>query len=122
MTRRRNRHIGSSLDDWLRDESAKDASFVAGLDEQFDRFRLAQQLKVMRLGAGLSQAELAERVRTKQPSIARIEKAQTLPKLDFLQRVAQGLGWKMEVRFKRIQAVRRIRSVKRRTRVRSTRR
>jgi len=122
MTRRRNRHIGTSLDDWFKEEASKDASFSAGLGEQFDKYRLAQRLKLMRLGAGLSQAELAERVHTRQPSIARIEKAQTLPKLDFIQRVAHGLGWKMEVRFKRIQAVKRIRSAKRRTRVRSTRR
>jgi len=122
MTRQRNRHIGTSLDDSFKDESAKDASFAGGLDEQFDKYRLAQKLRAMRQGAGLSQEQLAERVRTKQPSIARIEKAQTLPKLDFLQRVAHGLGWKMEVRFSRIQARRRTRSTKRKTRVRGTRR
>ncbi len=122
MTRQRNRHIGTSLDDWIKDESAKDASFAAGLDEQFDKYRLAQKLKAMRQGAGLSQEELAERVRTKQPSIARIEKAQTLPKLDFLQRVAHGLGWEMEVRFRRIRAGRRTRPAKRRTRVHGNRR
>jgi DNA-binding XRE family transcriptional regulator len=74
MARQRNRHIGTSLDDWLKDESAKDASFAAGLDEQFDKYRLAQKLKAMRQGAGLSQEELAERVRTKQPSVARIDR------------------------------------------------
>ncbi len=47
-TRHRNKHIGSSLEDWLEEESAKDPSFAAGLDEQFNKYRLAQQLRVSR--------------------------------------------------------------------------
>lgn len=105
-----NKHIGSSLDKWLEGESAKDPSFAAGLDEQFDKYRLAQQLKAMREKAGLSQKQLAERVRTKQPSIARIERARTLPRLDLLQRVAHALGAEMVVSFRRVQRARRGRS------------
>lgn len=50
-TRRRSNHIGSSLEeDWLEEESAKDPSFAAGLEEQFNKYRLAQQLKAAREG------------------------------------------------------------------------
>ena len=104
-TRHRNKHIGSSLDDWLKEESAKDASFAGRLDEQFNKYRLAQELKAMREKAGLSQKELAERVHTKQPSIARMERARVLPKLDLLQRVARALGAEVVVSFRRIQPV-----------------
>lgn len=112
-TRHRNRHIGSSLDDWLKKESAKDRSFAAGLDERFNKYRLAQELKAMREQAGLSQKQLAERVHTKQPSIARLERARVLPKLDLLQRVARALGAEVMVSF------RRVRSSPRRSRVAS---
>jgi ribosome-binding protein aMBF1 (putative translation factor) len=98
-TRNRKKHIGSSLDDWLEEESAKDPSFTAGLDEQFNKYRLAQQLKALREKAGLSQKQLAERVRTKQPSIARLEGARAWPRLDLLQRVARALGAEMSVSF-----------------------
>ncbi len=90
-TRHRNKHIGSSLEDWLEEESAKDPSFAAGLDE------------------GLSQKQLAERVKTKQPSIARLEGARAWPRLDLLQRVARALGAEMIVSFRRPQAARRSR-------------
>jgi ribosome-binding protein aMBF1 (putative translation factor) len=100
-TRHRNKHIGSSLGEWLEEESAKDASFAVGLDEQFNKYRLAQQLKTLRKKAGLSQKQLAERVKTKQPSIARLEGARAWPKLDLLQRVARALGAEMIVSFHR---------------------
>ena len=99
--RHRNKHIGSSLDDWFEQESKKDPSFVAGLEERFDKYRLAQKLKGLREKAGLSQKQLAERVRTKQPSIARLEGARAWPKLDLLQRVAHALGAEMIVSFRR---------------------
>ena len=108
-TRHRNKHIGSSLEDWLEEESAKDPSFAAGVDEQFNKYRLAQQLKALRERAGLSQKQLAERVKTKQPSIARLEGARAWPKLDLLQRVARALGAEMIVSFRRPHAGRRSR-------------
>jgi HTH-type transcriptional regulator/antitoxin HipB len=107
MRKRNNKHIGSSLDEWLEEEAAKDPSFAAGLDERFDKYRLAQQLRTLREKAGLSQEQLAKRVRTKQPSIARMENARTVPKLDLLQRVARALGAEMVVSFRRVQAARR---------------
>ncbi len=105
-TRHRNKHIGSSLDEWLEEEGTKDPSFAAGLDERFNKYRLAQQLKALR---GLSQKQLAERVKTKQPSIARLEGARAWPRLDLLQRVARALGAEMIVGFRRPRAGRRSR-------------
>src|SRR5437660_122639 len=103
-TRHRNKHIGSSLDDWLKEESAKDPLFATGLDEQFNKYGLAHELKTMREKAGLSQKQLAERVHTKQPSIARLERARVLPKLDLLQRVARALGAEVVVTFRNKQS------------------
>jgi transcriptional regulator with XRE-family HTH domain len=47
----------------------------------------------------LSQAELAERAGTKQPAIARLESGRVVPRLELLQKIADALGMRLEVRF-----------------------
>lgn len=49
-------------------------------------------LSALRLGAGLSQAQLAKLVETSQPHIARIEKGVTDPGTDMISRIATALG------------------------------
>jgi transcriptional regulator with XRE-family HTH domain len=51
----------------------------------------AYQLARLRIMRGLTQAELAERVGTQQPSIARLEGGKVEPTLPFLRRVAEAL-------------------------------
>lgn len=51
-----------------------------------------ETLSALRLAAGLSQAQLAVKVSTSQPHIARIEKGQTDPSTDVIARIAQALG------------------------------
>jgi len=58
----------------------------------------ACQLARLRILRGLTQQQLAERVGTRQPSIARLESGREEPKLGFLRRVAEALGAKVEVR------------------------
>ena len=53
----------------------------------------------LRIAKGLSQAQLAKLVGTKQPGIARLESGKTEPKLSFLRRVAEALGYRLEIRF-----------------------
>lgn len=47
----------------------------------------------------IPQAELAARVGTKQPGIARLESGRVVPKLELLQKIAVAAGRKLEVRF-----------------------
>lgn len=54
----------------------------------YDVLETAYEIARLRLDRGLTQAELAELVGTKQPSITRLEKGETLPSLAFLKRVA----------------------------------
>jgi transcriptional regulator with XRE-family HTH domain len=51
-----------------------------------------------RLRAGLSQAELAQRMGTSQSAIARLESGQTLPSTKTLLRFAEATGSKLELR------------------------
>jgi ribosome-binding protein aMBF1 (putative translation factor) len=94
-----NKHIGSSFNDFLDEEKRRDPKFAKAVDEQIDRLELARAVRELREKLGLSQAELAAKVGTKQPGIARLESGRVVPKLELLQKIAVAAGRKLEVRF-----------------------
>jgi predicted transcriptional regulator len=55
-------------------------------------FAIARELIAARTRAGLSQAELAERMGTSQSTIARLESGSTLPSMRTLTRYAEATG------------------------------
>src|SRR5712672_551378 len=61
-------------------------------------FEIAAELLRARLRAGLSQAELAERMGTSQSTIARLENGHTLPSTKTLLRYAEATGSRFHVR------------------------
>jgi predicted transcriptional regulator len=61
-------------------------------------FEISAELLRARLRAGLSQAELAERMGTSQSAIARLESGQTLPSTKTLLRFAQATRSRIQVR------------------------
>ena len=61
-------------------------------------FAIASELIRARARAGLSQAELAERMGTSQSAIARLESGRTLPSAKTLIRFAKATGSKVELR------------------------
>jgi len=61
-------------------------------------FQIGQQITSVRIGKGFSQEELAKKVKTHQPSIARIEGGEYLPSLTFLVRITNALEAKLSVR------------------------
>ncbi|MBU0510922.1 MAG: helix-turn-helix domain-containing protein [Chloroflexi bacterium] len=72
----------------------QDAEFVETLHELEPGYQITR----LRIGRGLTQAQLAELVGTKQPSIARLESGETPPSLSFLKRVAGALDAHFEIR------------------------
>lgn len=56
------------------------------------RFEVANLITEARYHCKLTQAQLAKKVGTQQPSIARIESGSTLPSLSFLERLADSIG------------------------------
>jgi transcriptional regulator with XRE-family HTH domain len=56
----------------------------------------ARMLRSARLRAGLSQRALAERSGIPQPSIARMEAGQTVPRVDTLQRLLRATGHELD--------------------------
>jgi len=75
-------------------EKLKDPEFLAAAEELEPGYQVAR----LRMLRGLTQAQLAERVGTRQPSIARLENGSTTPSLSFLNRIAEALDARIEVR------------------------
>lgn len=70
----------------------------AEYDAMAPEFEIATELIRARIRAGLSQAELAARMKTSQSTIARLESGQTLPSTKTLLRFAEATGSKIEVK------------------------
>lgn len=72
----------------------------AAMEETAIEYEIARAVLEARLDKGLSQKELAAQLHTKQSVISRVENARTKPSLDFLERLADVLGYSLQVNFK----------------------
>ena len=70
----------------------EDPNFLVAAEELEPGYQVAR-LRILR---GLTQAQLAEMVGTRQPSIARLENGSSVPSLSFLTRIAEALDAKIE--------------------------
>lgn len=61
---------------------------------------VAEQVKMARKQAGMTQERLADIVGTKKSNISRLESGRYNPSFEFLSRIAQGLGKELEVRIR----------------------
>ena len=77
-------------------QQLKDPEFVAAANELEPGYQIAR----LRIQRGLTQAQLAEMVGTRQPSIARLENGSSVPSLSFLERIADGLDATVEITIK----------------------
>ena len=66
--------------------------------EAYEALEPVYQVARLRVMRGWTQEQLADLVGTKQPSIARFEGGKRDPRLSFLRRVANALGYRVEVR------------------------
>ena len=67
-------------------------------DAMGDEFGMARELIAARARAGLSQADVAQRMGTTQSAVARLESGQRPPSLRSVQRYAQAIGCRAVVR------------------------
>jgi ribosome-binding protein aMBF1 (putative translation factor) len=70
-------------------------------EAQAPEFDLARELIAARDRAGLTQAELAQRMHTTQSAIARLESGRALPSMRTLARFAEATGSRAVVRLER---------------------
>ena len=73
-------------------EKIKVPDFLAAAEELEPGYQVAR----LRMLRGLTQAQLAEMVGTRQPSIARLENGTSTPSLSFLTKIAEALGVMIE--------------------------
>lgn len=87
----------SGLDKFLRESMEEDEEFKSLFLAQVLELPVSTQLRVLRNFRGLSQAALSKKTRIVQPEVARIERADSNPKARTLERLAKGLGARVEI-------------------------
>ena len=82
----------------------KDPAVKAEYDAQAEEFALLDELLKARRRAGLTQAEVAARMGTKTPAVARLEAGggsrQHSPSVSTLRKYAQAVGCRLEIRLR----------------------
>lgn len=77
----------------------KDPAYVKEYDALEEEFALVTAIIKARAAAGLTQQELARRMKTTQGAIARLESGTTLPSTRTLKRFAKATGHKLKISF-----------------------
>lgn len=82
----------------VRKELLSDPETKREYDKLAPRYAVISELIAARLKKGMTQADIAKKVGTKQSAIARFEGGNVNPTLDFLERIAEVLGRKLIIR------------------------
>jgi ribosome-binding protein aMBF1 (putative translation factor) len=88
----------SDLKKYVAERKERDRKFAEGFDEGYEQFQIGVTLRKAREAAGLSQEELATRLKTKKTAISRIENHAADIKLSTLEKVASALGKRLQVK------------------------
>jgi ribosome-binding protein aMBF1 (putative translation factor) len=83
---------------------AKDPEFKRAYDALEEEFALAAVLIDARGQAGLSQEDVAARMKTSQQTVSRLEGGRANPSLKTLQRFASATGTRLKISFERVKA------------------
>lgn len=81
-------------------ELLKDPKVRQALKETELEYQIARSIIRARTEQGLTQAQLAKKLKTRQSVISRVENARTTPSLSFLKRLAEVLDASLRVQFK----------------------
>lgn len=93
----RNDRKGDELQAFIDEQKATRPGFAEGYDEGYRNFRIGVMLKQARLNAGMSQVEVAEKLKTHKSAISRIENHAEDVKLSTLVNYAEALGKKLDL-------------------------
>jgi len=87
----------SDLQNYIAKRKASDPEFAKDYDKGYEDFKIGVKLKIAREKAGLTQEQLAQKLKTKKSAISRIENHAEDIKLSTLKRFAQALDKKLFV-------------------------
>jgi len=85
------------LQSFIEEQKASSPGFAEGFDEGYRNFRIGVMLKQARLNAGISQVEVAQKLKTPKSAISRIENHAEDVKLSTLSSYAKALGKKLDI-------------------------
>lgn len=88
----------SDLKKYITKRKADNPAFAEGFDEGYGNFRIGLMLKQARLEAGLTQSEVAKAIGTKKTAISRLENHVEDVKLSTVEKYAQALGRRIEIK------------------------
>lgn len=89
---------GMKLDDFI-EEQMQDPAFAEEWGKLTPSYDIMRAIIEARAQSGLTQKELADRCGLKQNTISRLESGGSSPTLKTLQRLAAGMGKRLEIRF-----------------------
>ncbi|MBI2607461.1 MAG: helix-turn-helix transcriptional regulator [Candidatus Doudnabacteria bacterium] len=81
----------------LKRKLLKDEVIKKAYEELEPEFALVEMIIKQRLNRGLTQAQLAKKIGTRQPVISRLERGTYNPTIKFLNRVADALDVKLKI-------------------------
>ena len=87
----------NDVEKYISKRKKKDPKFAQGFEEGYKEFKIGVLLKQAREKAGLTQEQLARKLRTKKTAISRIENHAQDIKLSTIQKVAKALGKNLEI-------------------------
>ena len=87
----------SDLKKYIAKRKANDPKFAKDYETGYQEFKIGVMLKMARESAGLTQEQLAQKLRTKKSAISRIENHAEDIKLSTLKKFAQALGKNLHV-------------------------
>ena len=86
-----------SLKKYIKERKKSGSAFAKGYEEGYELFKVGVVLREARESAGMTQDEVARRLKTKKTAISRIENHAEDIKLSTLERFASALGRKLTV-------------------------
>jgi ribosome-binding protein aMBF1 (putative translation factor) len=87
----------SDLRRYIEKRKKTDAEFSRGYDIGYEEFKLGIVLKELRLQEGMTQEELAEKMKTKKSVISRMENHSEDIRLSTLSKVVEAFGRKLQI-------------------------
>ncbi len=85
------------LQDYIEKRKARDPEFAEDYEKGYQEFKIGVMLKMAREEAGLTQEQLAKKIKTRKSAISRIENHAEDIKLSTLEKIARALGKKLRV-------------------------
>jgi len=87
----------SNLNNYIAKRKIRDSEFAKDYEIGYEEFKIGIMLKMVREEAGLTQEQLAKKLKTKKSAISRIENHAEDIKLSTLKKFAHVLGKKLRV-------------------------